>query len=176
MINRQDIGALRLAIAGFALESVTFLPEETGIPDFERGAKRGAELVRARTGVNTVVGGFLQVCSEEGIEPVGIVDAGAGAAAAASDAAFDKYVGEIVAGLAAVKGQVDGLLLHLHGALATPSRRNADAQVLQAIQAEVGPEFPIAVGLDLHGNVGVDLIEAATVAVSYTHLRAHETV
>ena len=163
---------MRLAIAGFALESVTFLPEETGIPDFERGAKRGAELVRARTGVNTVVGGFLQVCSEEGIEPVGIVDAGAGAAAAASDAAFDKYVGEIVAGLAAVKGQVDGLLLHLHGALATPSRRNADAQVLQAIRAEVGAEFPIAVGLDLHGNVGADLIEAATVVCGY-HYSPH---
>ena len=163
---------MRLAIAGFALESVTFLPEQTDIPDFERGAQRGAELIRARTGTNTSVGGFLKVCAEEGIEPVGLVDAGAGAAASASEAAFDKYVGEIVAGLAQVKNQVDGLLLHLHGALATPSRRNADAQVLQAIRAEVGPDFPIAVAFDLHGNIGLDVTEAATVLAGY-HYSPH---
>jgi microcystin degradation protein MlrC len=163
---------MRLAIAGFALESVTFLPEVTDIPDFERGAKRGQDLVQTRAGTNTVVGGFLAVCAAEGIEAVGLTDAGAGAAAAASEAAFDKYVGEIVAGLAAVKHEVDGLLLHLHGALATPSRRNGDAQVLQAIRAEVGPDFPIAVGFDLHGNIGPDVIEATTVLAGY-HYSPH---
>lgn len=163
---------MRLAIAGFALESVTFLPEQTDIPDFERGAQRGADLVRLRAGTNTSVGGFLTVCAAEGIEPAGLVDAGAGAAASASEAAFDKYVGEIVAGLARVKHDVDGLLLHLHGALATPSRRNADAQVLQAIRAEVGPDFPIAVAFDLHGNIGPDVVAAATVLAGY-HYSPH---
>ncbi len=163
---------MRLAIAGFALESVTFLPEQTDIPDFERGAQRGAALVRVRTGTNTSVGGFLKVCAAEGIEPVGLVDAGAGAAASASEAAFYQYVGEIVAGLAAVKDTVDGLLLHLHGALATPSRRNADAQVLQAIRVEVGPDFPIAVAFDLHGNIGRDVVDAATVLAGY-HYSPH---
>lgn len=163
---------MRLAIAGFALESVTFLPEQTDVQDFERGAQRGAALVEKRAGTNTSVGGFLTVCAAEGIEPVGLVDAGAGAAASASEAAFDKYVGEIVAGLARVKHDVDGLLLHLHGALATPSRRNADAQVLQAIRAEVGPDFPIGVAFDLHGNIGLDVVENATVLAGY-HYSPH---
>ncbi len=160
---------MRLAIAGFALESVTFLPEQTDIPDFERGALRGSALVEGLAGTNTSVGGFLDVCRAEGVESVGLVNAGAGAAASASEAAFDRYVGEIVAGLAKVKGEVDGLLLHLHGALATPSRRNADAQALQAIRAKVGPDFPIAVALDLHGNIGRDVVEAATVLAGYHH-------
>lgn len=163
---------MRLAIAGFALESVTFLPEQTDIPDFERGALRGAALVEGLTGTNTSMGGFLSVCAAEGVEPVGLTWAGAGAAASASEAAFDKYVGEIVAGLAKMKGEVDGLLLHLHGALATPSRRNADAQVLQAIRAEVGPDFPIAVAFDLHGNIGRDVVDAATVLAGY-HYSPH---
>ena len=163
---------MRLAIAGFALESVTFLPEQTDIPDFERGALRGSALVEGLAGTNTSVGGFLEICQAEGVEPVGLVNAGAGAAASASEAAFDRYVGEIVAGLAEVKHEVDGLLLHLHGALATPSRRNADAQVLQAIRAEVGPDFPIAVALDLHGNIGRDVVEAATVLAGY-HYSPH---
>jgi microcystin degradation protein MlrC len=163
---------MRLAIAGFALESVTFLPDVTDILDFERGAVRGQALVEGLAGTNTSLGGFLEVCAAEGIEPVGLVNAGAGAAASASEAAFDKYVGEIVAGLAAVKHEVDGLLLHLHGALATPTRRNADAQVLQAIRAEVGPDFPIAVAFDLHGNIGQDVVDAATVLAGY-HYSPH---
>lgn len=163
---------MRLAIAGFALESVTFLPETTDIADFSRGALSGNELVEGLAGTNTSVGGFLKVCKAEGIEPVGLTNAGAGAAASASEAAFDKYVGEIVAGLAELKNEVDGLLLHLHGALATPSRRNADAQVLQAIRAEVGPDFPIAVAFDLHGNIGQDVVDAATVLAGY-HYSPH---
>jgi len=163
---------MRLALAGFALESVTFLPETTDIPDFERGALRGAALVAGLAGTNTSLGGFLEECEAEGIEPVGLTWAGAGAAASASEAAFDRYVGEIVAGLAACKREVDGLLLHLHGALATPSRRNADAQVLQAIRAEVGPDFPVAVAFDLHGNIGRDVVEAATVLAGY-HYSPH---
>jgi microcystin degradation protein MlrC len=163
---------MRLAIAGFALESVTFLPEQTDIPDFERGALRDAALVEGLSGTNTSMGGFLSVCAAEGVEPVGLTWAGAGAAASASEAAFDKYVGEIVAGLSKVKGEVDGLLLHLHGALATPSRRNADAQVLQAIRAEVGPDFPVAVAFDLHGNIGRDVVDAATVLAGY-HYSPH---
>lgn len=163
---------MRLAVAGFALESVTFLPEQTDIPDFERGALRGPALVEGLRGTNTSMGGFLSVCEAEGIEPVGLVWAGAGAAASASESAFDKYVAEIVAGLAGVKDQVDGLLLHLHGALATPARRNADAQVLLAIRAEVGPDFPIAVAFDLHGNIGRDVIDAATVLAGY-HYSPH---
>ncbi|HKK29348.1 MAG TPA: M81 family metallopeptidase, partial [Alphaproteobacteria bacterium] len=80
-----------------------------------------------------------------------------------------KYVGEIVERLIAVKDEVDGLLLHLHGALATPSRRNADAQVLEAIREAVGPDFPIAVAFDLHGNIGPDVVDAATVLAGYHH-------
>lgn len=163
---------MRLAVAGFALESVTFLPEQTDIPDFERGALRGAALVDGLRGTNTSMGGFLSVCDAGNIEPVGLVWAGAGAAASASEAAFDQYVGEIVAGLAEVKGEVDGLLLHLHGALATPARRNADARVLQAIRAEVGPDFPVAVAFDLHGNIGRDVVDAATVLAGY-HYSPH---
>jgi microcystin degradation protein MlrC len=163
---------MRLAIAGFALESVTFLPEQTEVRDFERGAKRGADLVRDMAGTNTSIGGFLSVCAAENVEAAGLTYAGAGAAASASEEAFDKYVGEICEGLAAVRDKVDGLLLHLHGALATPSRRNADAQVLQAIRAVVGPEFPIAVAFDLHGNIGPDVIEGATVLAGY-HYSPH---
>ncbi|MSO77246.1 MAG: M81 family peptidase [Alphaproteobacteria bacterium] len=158
---------MRLAIAGFSLESVTFLPGVTGVPDFEHGARRGQSVIQGLTGTNTAIGGFLDVCAAERVETVGILDAGAGAAAAASEAAFDKYVAEIVAGLVALWGRIDGLLIHLHGALATPSRRQADADVLGAIGAAMGAEFPVGVAMDLHGNLGQAVLDHATVIAGY---------
>jgi len=158
---------MRLAIAGFSLESVTFLPEVTGIADFERTALRGPALILGLRGSNTAAGGFLAICEAEGIETVGLVHVDCGAAASASDAAYEKYTAEIIEGLLALKGRIDGLLIHLHGALATPSNRRADAGVLQAIRAAMGRDFPIGAGMDLHGNIGQGVLDAATVICGY---------
>ncbi|MBT6277951.1 MAG: M81 family metallopeptidase [Chromatiales bacterium] len=158
---------MRLAIAGFSLESVTFLPETTDIADFEHGATRGLELITQARGTNSVLGGMVAVADEENIELVGIVSVNAGAAASASDAAFDKYAGEIVDGVRALQGQIDGCFIYLHGALATPTRRRADADVLAGIREVMGPDFPIAVGMDLHGNLGPDIIGNSTVVAGY---------
>src|SRR3546814_1186032 len=61
---------MRLAVAHFELESVTFLPDETDIADFEHSARRGAAVLAGLRGTKTVVGGFLAVCEREGVEPV----------------------------------------------------------------------------------------------------------
>lgn len=160
---------MRLAIAHFELESVTFLPDATDIADFEHSAKRGAALIAGLRGTNTVVGGFLEVCEREGVEPVGLVSVSAGAAAAASDAAFDRYAGEILDGLRTLRGRIDGLLLCLHGALATPTRLRADRDMLRLIREATGPDFPIGLGLDLHGNLGPEIVALATVVCGYHH-------
>ena len=162
---------MRLAIAGFGLESVTFLPETTNEADFERGATRGQAVVTAARGTNSVLGGMIAVADSEGVNLDGIVAVNAGAAAAASDAAFDRYTAEIVTGLLSLRDlhgdQLDGCLLFLHGALATPARRRADAQVLEAVRAAMGVDFPIGVGMDLHGNLGPEIVDAATVIAGY---------
>jgi microcystin degradation protein MlrC len=72
---------MRLAIAGFNLESVTFLPEPTSLEEFERLAKRGAALTDAFAGTNTVPGGFLDACATLGVAPLPLVYSEAGAAA-----------------------------------------------------------------------------------------------
>jgi len=158
---------MRLAIAGFSLESVTFLPDTTGVAEFEHTVKRGPAVIDGLRGSNTAAGGFISVCDAEGVETLGLVYTDCGAAAAASDEAYAKYTAEIVERLTAVRDEVDGLLIHLHGALATPSERVADAGVLRAIRAAVGPAFPIGVGMDLHGNLGQAVIDAATVVCGY---------
>ena len=82
---------MRIAIAGFWLESVTFLPNTTDIPEFERSAKRGAAVIHGFKGTATPQGGLIDVLQDAGADLVGVADAGVGAAAAASDAAYAKY-------------------------------------------------------------------------------------
>ena len=59
---------MRLAIAGFNLESVTFLPSPTTLNDFEVLAKRGQDLLDSFSGTNTVPGGFIEECNAHEIE------------------------------------------------------------------------------------------------------------
>lgn len=160
---------MRIAIAGFWLESVTFLPSTTDIPEFERSAKRGAAVIRGFKGTATPQGGLIDVLGEAGANLIGVSDAGVGAAAAASDAAYGKYVGEIVEGLGALKGEIDAVAIHLHGALATPTNRKADAGVLQAVREVVGPDIPIACPMDYHANLAPESLAAADVITGFRY-------
>lgn len=160
---------MKIAIAGFWLESVTFLPDVTDIAEFELGAKRGADVISGFAGTSTPQGGLIDELSAAGAELIGIVDAGVGAAASASDAAYDKYVGEIIAGLKVCRHEIDAVAIHLHGALATPTNRKADAGVLQAIRAVVGPDVAIACPMDYHANLAPESLEAADIITGFRY-------
>ena len=100
---------MRLAIAGFNLESVTFLPNPTTLNDFEVLAKRGQDLLDSFSGTNTVPGGFIEECNAHKIEILPLVYSEAGAAASATDEAFDHYLSEISEGILEEKIALDGI-------------------------------------------------------------------
>ena len=160
---------MRVAIAGFWLESVTFLPDTTGYADFERRAIRGDDVITRMAKTATSQGGMIDLLGEAGCELVGLVEAGAGAAASASDEAYDRYVAEIVERLQALKGGIDAVGIHLHGALATPTNRKADAGVLQAIRDAVGQDVVIACPMDYHANLAPESLAAADIVTGYRY-------
>ena len=98
---------MRVAIAGFELESVSFLSSPTTLADFQRHESRGENIVTSHRGTNKVIGGFVKVCEVEGVEMIGIVSSGAGAAAA-TDEAFDHYCRAICEGIAKIKDRIEG--------------------------------------------------------------------
>ena len=92
---------MRILIAGFNLESVTFLPNPTTLDEFERVAKRGEDLLLSFENTNTVPGGFIKACKNDNVELVPLVYSEVGAAASATDEAFDHFVNEIAGGIRA---------------------------------------------------------------------------
>jgi len=163
---------MRIAIAGFNFESVSFILQETTIDDFEKNAYRGEEIIEKLRGTNTVAGGFIGVCEHEGVDLTGIVSTSCLPVGPASDKAFEKYTAEISEGLQNLRNSIDGVLLHLHGAMTTPTRLDPDVDILKEIRSKVGPDFPVIVGLDLHANLDESILEYATAVFGY-HCSPH---
>ncbi|MEO3428990.1 M81 family metallopeptidase [Pelagibius sp. CAU 1746] len=143
---------LRIAVGGFALESVSFLPLETGLADFEREARRGGDLAESLAGTATVAGGFLEVLAAAGAEAVPLVYTDCSAAGHASDAAFDHFRDELIGRLRDA-GPLDGVLLFLHGAMTTPRHPDPEGDLLQALRDALGSDLPVMVAFDLHANL-----------------------
>jgi microcystin degradation protein MlrC len=163
---------MRVAIAGFSLESVSFLPQPTTLADFQRRETRGQAVLDSHRDTNSVIGGFVKICEAEGIEMIGIVSTGAGAAAAATDEAFDHYTRAICEGIAKVRDRIDAVLLHLHGAMTTVTRTDPDADVVRELRKVVGKDTPIVLGLDYHGNLDGEILKHCTALFGY-HYSPH---
>ena len=157
----------RVAVAGFQHETNTFAPIPTGYESFARdaawpGLTRGEALPPRFKGLNIPISGFIGACPHEIVpvlwamaEPGGYV----------TEDAFEKISREIVENL--VSASADAIYLDLHGAMVTRRHDDAEAEILRRIRDRVGPGYPIAVSLDLHGNMSREFFELATVVTVY---------
>ncbi|WP_144631926.1 M81 family metallopeptidase [Bordetella genomosp. 13] len=157
----------RVALAAFNTESVSFLPVPSTLQDFERVALRGPAIIEQLRGTNTVAGGVIEVCESRAVQIVPIVHTLLGALGPATDEAVEFYTEEICAALAAQAGQLDGVLLYLHGACAAASYPDVERHIIERARQSVGPDLPIVVALDYHGNVDAATFAQATAAFAY---------
>ncbi len=158
---------MKIGIAGFSHETITFWPEITDLSAFERTAHHGRDVIDKSRGVNSCIGGFVDVLEAEGIEMIPICDARGGATATVSDAVYDFYVGKMSRGFADAAGELDGILLALHGAMATESRQDPETDAVRAIRRGVGYDVPLMVTYDLHGNKDAAVLKEVTAAFGY---------
>jgi microcystin degradation protein MlrC len=155
---------MRVGILGFLHESNTFLGVPTRWEDFASTSMSWGEEVRARwTGAKHELGGFFDGLAAEGLEaaPGFATFAVPSGTIAAED--FERIAGELVGSI----GEVDALLVALHGATVSEKYRDADGEVLRRVREKVGAEMPIVVTLDLHANVSARMVELADAIVAY---------
>lgn len=68
---------------------------------------------------------------------------------------------------AAQSGNIDGVLLNLHGAMATVDHADAEGELLSGLRKIIGPDVPVAITLDLHANVTDLMTEHADIICAY---------
>jgi len=165
----------RVAVAGFQHETNTFAPFPTDWLNFQQpGAwppyaegEKAAEQVR---GLNVPLGGFVDAAT--GMELVPLLYAAAEPGGVVTSTAFDRITETLCEGLAAA-GDIDAVYLDLHGAMVTEEFQDGEAEVLRRVRTVVGPDLPLAVSLDLHGNLSPEFARLAscmTIYRTYPHI------
>jgi microcystin degradation protein MlrC len=171
----------RIAIAGFAHETNTFAPTPTDYADFLQttmgpSGVRGERILAERAGAMPICG-FVTEAEKAGDALVPICWYFAEPAGKVTPNAFERIVAEIVDGVARA-GRIDAVYLDLHGAMVAADYDDGEAEILRRVRAVIGPDMPLVASLDLHANVGEDMIRHASALVgyrTYPHVDMRET-
>ncbi len=154
---------MRIGVASVMQETNTFSVRPCRWEDFTTAV--GEEAARRLQGTNSEFAGALEALAELGVEAVPIFYAWALPSGRVESEAFRRLDNEL-ARLLAGAGPLDGLVLSLHGAMATEDVDDADLALIHGCRRVLG-ERPIAVCLDLHANVTAGMIEAASLLIGY---------
>lgn len=169
----------RIAIGMISHETNTFSPVPTTLSSFAEqryGIVEGEAVVPRFEGTKTGLGGFVEVGLGEGWELIGTVAASATPSANVAADAHDALKGKLLDYLRAA-GPLDGVLLHLHGAMLSENAPDAEGDICRAVRELIGPETPLMVELDLHGNITADFCAVVDAAIAYDtnpHIDAYE--
>lgn len=155
-------------LGGFAHETNTFADGTTGREQFqERREYVGDEIPTKMRGTNTNEGGAIGAAEDAGVDLRYTVSASATPSGIVAEEAYDHYTKQILDGVEEHAAALDGVCLCLHGAMVPEGRDDGEGPLVAAVRERVGPEVPIAVTLDLHGNITDQLVEEADVLVAY---------
>ncbi|MBM2716084.1 M81 family metallopeptidase [Mesorhizobium caraganae] len=127
----------------------------------------GDHAIKERGHANTELAGFCDCARDYGWKQTHVLSAAAEPAGVVTRDAFDRLGGAIVKAAGEHKEKLDGILLGLHGAMVTEFCEDAEGELLERLRAVVGPDMPIAIALDHHGNVTQKMCELANIVVSY---------
>jgi microcystin degradation protein MlrC len=165
---------MKVLIARMNHETNTFSPVPTPLSSFGRGGPQyDADAHRDNDGARTAMAAFMDLARARGAQMVTPLSAWANPSGRVHAAAYDEMCARI---LAAVPG-CEAIFLDLHGAMVAENSDDGEGDLLARVRA-VAPGVPIAVALDLHGNVTPRIVENADVIVSfktYPHVDMYET-
>jgi microcystin degradation protein MlrC len=158
----------RVLVTKFAHESNTFAAAKTTLADFRENEEfRGDAVPEYFADTGTEIAGAMDVADRTDIELEFGVATQATPGGPVTAEAYETYADEIVADAAG--DDWDGVLLVLHGAMVAENELAAEDALVERVRAAVG-ETPVAVTLDLHGNVSDQMIGNADAVVAYdTH-------
>ena len=158
------MGGFRVAVGGLSHETNTFTPVATSVEDFRWFFADGAEMTSVFGGTNSPVGGFLSGAAEEGFDVVPTRLMVARPGGPVSQQGFDQLLGELLERLESSL-PLDGVLLELHGAMASEGCQDCDGEILRRVRHVVGDSTPIVVQLDIHTNASQAMVGHADLLV-----------
>ncbi|HEV2129283.1 MAG TPA: M81 family metallopeptidase, partial [Thermomicrobiales bacterium] len=161
---------ITIAIGGISHETHAFAGQLTTLADFDgRALLTGNRLLEHARGSDSVLGGIIAAARPD-VELVPTLFASAMPGGPVVHEAWDDLSRRLLTRLrtAAIRPPaIDGVVLALHGAMATTESRDPDSALVLAVREIVGDGVPIVVVLDAHGTPSDRLIETADAVLAY---------
>jgi len=168
----------RVATAGFQHESNTFSSVPASLDKFVRAGILEGDEIRAQyeTSQTTLAGFFAVAAADPEIELVPLVFTRLTPMAAITHEAIAHIMDRILTALRD-NGPWDAILLPQHGAAVSETWPDADGELVRRVRELVGPDVPIGLALDMHGNISAQMIDNADITTVYQtnpHIDAYE--
>jgi microcystin degradation protein MlrC len=168
---------MRVLTARFMHETNTFSRVKTDMALIRRrDFHLENEIPQAFRGTRSALGATFEAADKYGWSLVHPVSANPNPSGIVTDDAFEQITAMIL-DACEHKGPIDGVLLHLHGAMVTDSHEDAEGELLARLRRRLGPQAPIVVTLDLHANVTQDMADNANALIAfrtYPHVDMYE--
>ena len=170
--------AKRVGVASIIQETNTFSANQSTMQDFEiQGIWLGADVETQSQGMNIEVAGSLERLRTHGFEAVPLMRAWAMSGGVFLETELTKMKALLKREILSA-GTLDGLILNLHGALVSESDDHTDAQIAEFAREILGPDVPIVVTHDLHGNPSRRIVATSDALIgfrTYPHIDQGDT-
>jgi microcystin degradation protein MlrC len=167
----------RVLTGRFMHETNTFSVQETDMALWRRrDFHRDNEIPAAFRGTRSALGATFEAADKYGWTLIHPVSANANPSGIVTDDAFNE-IGGMILDAAERQGPIDGVLLHLHGAMVVDSYEDGEGELLARLRKKLGPDVPIVVTLDLHANVTQRMADNASALIAfrtYPHVDQYE--
>ncbi len=164
---------MKFLVARLNHETNTFSPVRTPLAAFE--PRHGEAALDEQRDARTAMGAFIRLLeARPGSELVTPLSATANPSGTVDGDAYEQLAASIVD---ALTDDIDAVLLDLHGAMVAEHVPDGEGELLRRLR-ERRPAVPIAVALDLHGNVTEAMVSRADIIVgfkTYPHIDMAET-
>ncbi|MEH3108583.1 MAG: M81 family metallopeptidase [Agrobacterium cavarae] len=158
---------LRIAVGGIHTECSTYSPVLMQPEDFR--VLRGGDL----TGTE-----YFSFLATEGVEISPLLHARAIPGGPVCRATYEEFRQEFSDKLRATL-PLDGLYLAMHGAMNVEGMDDAEGDWIANARSIIGPDIPLAVSYDLHGNVTQKIVDQIDIFAAYRtapHIDVRETM
>ena len=147
---------MRIAYGGIACENTTFNPLLTRLSDFQ--VVRDLELPAG--------GRYPFLSRYDGVDFLPLLFAPSGPGGPIDSADYGALRTEFLDRLRSAL-PLDGLYLDFHGAMVAVGVDDPEAELILAYREILGPDVPIALSLDLHGNVSDPIVDNVQIVTAY---------
>jgi microcystin degradation protein MlrC len=163
--------AFKVLTGNFAHETNTFSIVPTTLAHFSR--LNANEIPPARRGTRTDLGATFEAADKYGWSLIHPLAASANPSGTITRDTYETLAAQLLSGA----DGIDGALLHLHGAMVAEGIEDGEGELLRRLRDIVGPDIPVIVTLDLHGNITrlmADCANALIAVRTYPHIDHYE--